>query len=360
LKWWMNCHVRHDFLEKDIDLLHMKKKIFKLLIVLSSALLLIILMAFTNNWRDLAHLIKNAKWYWLAAGFGCMVAYWVLDAVILHSIALTMTERQPLKDSVRVTMIGQFFNAITPMAGAGQPVQVYVMAKDGIKPGHAASIIMIKTVLHQFVIVLYAIAAYLFKGGEFAARIPEFYYFFLLGILVNMAFLVFYLLFLFNRQAAKKVLIFVFNLLRKFKFIKKVDQVEKRLESELTSFSEGAEIMQRNRRIVPSLVIAQFLQFSFIFAIPYFIQLAMEPQSVSMVNILAAQSMITLISLLVPTPGATGGMEGLSYMFYGLFFSKAFIIPAILVFRILTYYTAVIFGGLFALYAPEKPLQREP
>lgn len=360
MKWWTNCRDRHDFLEKDIDLQHMKKRIFKLLIVLSSALLLIIWMSFTNSFEELSQLIKSAKWYWLAAGFGCMVVYWALDAVILHAIALTMTEHQPLRDSIRVTMIGQFFNAITPMAGAGQPVQVYVMAKDGIKPGHAASIIMIKTVLHQFVIVLYAIAAYLFKGAEFAARIPEFYYFFVLGILVNTAFLVFYLLFLFNRQAAKKVLIFIFNLLRKLRFIKKVDKVEKRLDSELTSFSEGAEIIQKNRRIIPYLVIAQFLQFTFIFAIPYFIQLAMEPQSVSMVNILAAQSMITLISLLVPTPGATGGVEGLSYMFYGLFFSRAFIIPAILVFRILTYYTSVIFGGLFALFAPEKPLQREP
>lgn len=330
-----------------------------MLIVLSSALLLIILIFFTNSFEELAQLIRTAKWRWLAAGFGCMVLYWVLDAVILHAITLAMTERQPLRDSIRVTMIGQFFNAITPMAGAGQPVQVYVMAKDGIKPGHAASIIIVKTVLHQLVIVLYSIAAYLFKGGEFAARIPQFYYFFVLGILVNMAFLVFYLLFLFNRQAARKVLIFVFNLLRKLKFIKRVDAAEKRLETELSSFGEGAEVIERDRKLMLLLILAQILQFTFIFAIPYFIQLAMEPQSVPLVNILSAQAMITLISLLVPTPGATGGVEGLSYMFYGLFFTKAFIIPAILVYRILTYYTAVIFGGLFALYAPEKPLQRE-
>lgn len=337
----------------------MKKKIYRLLIVLSSALLLIILIFFTNSFEDLAQLIRTARWRWLAAGFGCMVVYWVLDAVILHSIAMSMTEKQPLRDSIRVTMIGQFFNAITPMAGAGQPVQVYVMAKDGISPGHAASIIIVKTVLHQLVIVLYSIAAYLFKGSEFAARIPQFFYFFILGILVNMAFLVFYLLFLYNRQAAKKVLIFVFNLLRKLKFIKKIDKAEKRLETELTSFGEGAEVIKRDRKMMFTLLLVQILQFSFIFAIPYFIQLALEPQSVPLADILAAQSMITLISLLVPTPGATGGVEGLSYLFYGLFFTKAFIIPAILIFRILTYYTSVIFGGLFALYAPEKPLQRE-
>jgi uncharacterized protein (TIRG00374 family) len=205
----------------------MKRKIFKLLIVLSSALLLFIWIFFTNSFDQLVHIVMHANWYWLAAGFGCMVLYWVLDAVILHSITLCMTERQPLKDSIRVTMIGQFFNAITPMAGAGQPVQAYVMAKDGIKPGHAASIIIEKTVLHQFIIVLYSICAYLFKGGEFAARIPQFYYFFILGILVNTAFLIFYLLFLYNRKAARKVLMFIFRVLGKLRFIKKLQETEK-------------------------------------------------------------------------------------------------------------------------------------
>ena len=335
----------------------MKKRLIKLLIVLSSALLLTILILFTNSFDELIHLVNSAKWYWLAAGFACMVMYWVLDAVLLHTITVNMLERQPLRDSIRVTMIGQFFNAITPLSRAGQPVQVYVMAKGGIKPAHAASVVIVKTVLHQLVIVVYSVAAYIFRGGLFAARIPQFYYFFILGLLVNTAFLFFYLLFLYNRQAARKVLMMGFKLLRKLRFVKKADAMEKKIDSELTSFSEGAAILNGSRRTLLYLILVQILQFTFIFAIPYFIQLAVEPQRVALLNILAAQSMITLISLLVPTPGATGGVEGLSYLFYGLFFTKSFIIPVILIYRLLTYYASVIFGGLFALTAPEKPLK---
>lgn len=337
----------------------MKSKIFKLLIVLSSALLLILLIFFTDSFDELAHIIKNAKAYWLVAGFGCMIAYWVLDAVILHTVALGMLEKQPLGDSIRVTMIGQFFNAITPLAGAGQPVQVYVMVKDGVKPGHAASIVILKTVLHQFVIVLYSIGAYVLKGGEFTRRIPQFHYFFILGLLINTAFLVFYLLFIYNRQTAKKALMVIFMVLRKLRFIKRVDSMERKLDCELNSFSEGAFILKGDRKMLIMLILTQVLQFSFIFAIPYFIQLAVEPKSVALIDVLAAQSMITLISLLVPTPGATGGVEGLSYLFYGMFFTKGYIIPVILIFRLLTYYSSVVFGGLFAIFAPEKPLKRE-
>lgn len=337
----------------------MRKIFFKLFIVLSSALLLIALIFFTDSFDELVHIIRHAKAAWLAVGFGCMVAYWALDAAILHNLSLAMLERQPLKDSIRVTMIGQFFNAITPLSGAGQPVQAYVMVKDGIKPGHAASIIIVKTVLHQFIIVLYSIVAFVFKGHYFAANILQFYYFFILGLLVNTAFLAVYLLFLFNRHAAEKLIIFVFKVLRRLKFFKKLDQAEKKIDSELNSFSEGAAVLWNKGPLIIKLLLMQVFQFTFMFAIPYFIQLAVESRSASPFGMLAAQSMITLISLLVPTPGATGGLEGISYLFYGLFFTKAFIIPVILIYRILTYYSSAVIGGLFTLLAPEKPLKRE-
>jgi len=322
-------------------------------------LLLVILLFFTDSFEELIQIVRSAKLYWLAVGFCCMVVYWIFDAVLLHTIALLMLEKQPMRNSIRVTMIGQFFNSITPLSGAGQPVQAYVMAKDGIKPGHAVSVIIIKSVLHQFVIVLYSICAYVYKGGYFAAHIPQFYYFFILGLFVNTAFLFLYLLFIFNRQAAKKVLLFIFKMLRKLRFVKNVNSMEKKLESELNSFSEGASALRGKGTKIILLVIVQILQYTFMFAIPFFIQLAVEHKSVELPSMLAAQSMIILISLLVPTPGATGGVEGLSYLFYGLFFKKGYIIPVILIFRILTYYSSVIFGGLFALFAPEKPLKRE-
>lgn len=336
----------------------MKKRIFKLLIVLSSAIILIILIFFTNSIDELAAMFRNARLYWIAVAFGCMVAYWVFDALILHVITKGLLEKQPLKDTIRVTMIGQFFNSITPLSGAGQPVQAYVMVKDGIKPGHAASIIIVKTLLHQFIIVLYSLVTFSFKGSQFAARVPQFYYLYILGLALNSLFLLFYALFIYKKEVAGKVLSVVFKLLGRMKFVKRTDTLLEKVERELTSFSEGAGILKNNAVILVKLIIFQIVQFTFYFSIPWFIHLAVESHAVPPWDMIAAQSMITLISLLVPSPGATGGVEGLSYLFYGMFFTQAFIIPVILIYRILTYYASVIVGGLFAFFAPEKPLKR--
>lgn len=340
-------------------ILRMKKRIFKALIVLSSAIILVILIFFTNSLDELALMVKNARLYWIAAAFGCMAAYWVLDALILHAITKGLLEEQPIKDSIRVTMIGQFFNAITPLSGAGQPVQAYVMVKDGIKPGHAASIIIIKTLLHQLIIVLYTVVVFASEGPLFRSRIPQFDYLFILGLALNSAFLLFYALFIFKKEAAAKVLTAVFKLLGKMKFIKRTDALHEKVEKELMSFREGAGILKKDVRILVNLIVCQIIQFTFYFSIPFFIHLAVERDVIPLWGMISAQSMIILISLLVPLPGATGGLEGLSYLFYGLFFKPGFIIPVILIYRLLTYYASILFGGLFAFFAPEKPLNRQ-
>ncbi|NJD03332.1 MAG: flippase-like domain-containing protein [Ruminiclostridium sp.] len=337
----------------------MKKKIFKLLVVLSSAIILIALIFFTNGLKELANMFSTARLYWIGIAFGCMIMYWILDAAILHTIAGGLLERQPLKDTVRVTMIGQFFNAITPLSGAGQPVQAYVMVKDGVKPGHAASIMIIKTFLHQLIIVLYSLTAFILRGPLFADRILHFYYLYALGLLINIAFLILYALFIYKKAAGKKMLLFIFKLLKRMR-LKKAEIWQVKVESELESFGEGAVMIKTNAGILVKLIAYQIVQFTFYFSIPYFIHLAVESNHVNALDMITAQSMIILISLLVPSPGATGGVEGLSYLFYGMFFRQGYIIPVILIFRLLTYYSSIFFGGLFAVFAREKPLkQRE-
>ncbi|NLK87268.1 MAG: flippase-like domain-containing protein [Clostridiaceae bacterium] len=335
----------------------MKKKIYKLLIVLSSAILLIVLTFFTDSFDELGHIFRNAKIYWLAAGLGCMVMYWILDAAVLHRITVTMEKGHRWKDSVRVTMIGQFFHTITPFAGGGEPIQAYVMVKDGVKPGVAASIFVVKSFIHQTIIVVYGIVAYIFYGGIFASRIPEFNYFFISGLALNTAFMVFVILLLYKGHLAKRILMFFTRLISKIKFIKNASKLERRVESEIESFRGGALIIKKDRRLLVGLTVLQALQFTFLFLITYFIHLAVESFRVSPVEVIASQSMVVLLSLIVPTPGGTGGVEGLSYMFYGMFFTKGFIIPVILIYRLLSYYPSVIVGGLFALFAPEKPLE---
>lgn len=335
----------------------MKKRLFKILIVLSSAILLLVLIFFTNGLDQLLNLLANIDYLWIAAAFGCMATYWLMDSLIIQLITRSLFEEQRLRDSLKITMVGQFFNTITPFATGGQPAQAYVMVKDGVKAGHAASILIVRSILYQVTLALYTLTAVILKASFFSLRIPHVFALYIIGFLINATVITLYILSFYNGKAAKKLMMYIFRLLHKIRFIKNLDSLQKKLESEIASFTDGAVILKNNLAVLFQTLILQLIQFTFYFSIPYFIYHSIETGGVDFWSMVAAQSLVTMITLLIPSPGSTGGAEGTGYLFFSLFFKQGIIIPVILIWRIITYYTTVIFGGLVSAFAPEKPLK---
>ena len=79
--------------------------------------------------------------------------------------------------------------------------------------------------------------------------------------------------------------------------------------------------------------------------VPYFIYRSFGMHTAPVTTMVAAQVFVAMVSAFVPLPGASGGAEGSFYIFFGMFFQSA-ILPAILIWRLLTYYMNILVGGL--------------
>jgi uncharacterized protein (TIRG00374 family) len=167
-----------------------------------------------------------------------------------------------------------------------------------------------------------------------------------------------YLLFFFRNESARKLIMFIFNLVRKIRLLRALTKYEKKLEYELEAFERGARLLKNNAYLLFNTCLVQIMRLSLFFSIPYFILISMEPQSrVNIWDMVAAQSIVTMISSYIPSPGAAGGAEGTAYVFFKLFFGTGFIIPAIIIWRIITYYLSILFGGVVSLLIPQKPIK---
>ena len=337
----------------------MRKKVFNLTIILFTAAVFIILIFFTNGTNQLIQLLAGIKYRWIAAAFGCMAAYWLMDSFIILSITRILFEKQRFVDSIKVTMIGQFFNAITPFATGGQPAQAYVMIKDGVRAGHAISILIVKSVLYQATLLLYTLIMVSFKAPFFAARIPHFFLLYFIGVAINASVIFLYILFLYNRAAAQKVMALIFGIIKKIRFLKNLEDTQEKFEAGLKSFNDGAVMLRNAKSTVLKSLVFQVMQLTFYFLIPYFIYMAVESGRASIWNMIAAQSVVTMITLMVPTPGSAGGAEGTGYLFFRMFFGPSVVVPVVLIWRLITYYSVVVFGGLVSIFAPEKPLKAQ-
>jgi uncharacterized protein (TIRG00374 family) len=243
-------------------------------------------------------------------------------------------------------MAGQYFNSITPFAAGGQPFQVYYLMKDGISMGRSSNIIMVKSVLYELCVFIVSVVSFIFTAGSLSHIIGNYPLFFVIGVSINLTVILFFGLFLLNKNAARKVVDFVFKLLGWIRIIKDPEKYSKRKETELEGFLTGSELYLNDQWVMAKAAFYQILSLLFQYAIPWFMLVSLEGNKHYFFEMISSQAVLREITAYIPSPGASGGAEGISYFFFRNFFVASPIVSVILIWRIFTYYLNLVFGGI--------------
>ena len=148
----------------------------------------------------------------------------------------------------------------------------------------------------------------------------------------------------------------VFKLLQKCHIIKILKSTAKK-EEEIDCFIKAGKIIFNDAGVIMKTLFYQFLNLFFIYVIPYFLLISFEGKYGSFMDIITSQAILRQITAYIPSPGAAGGAEGISYFFFKNFFTKSPVVSVILIWRILTYYFNVVFGGLYLLLIRDKKIK---
>lgn len=138
-------------------------------------------------------------------------------------------------------------------------------------------------------------------------------------------------------------------MLEKLKLIKDSAKLVEKIEGQLILFRDSFTVIRNNPLLIFKTSILTMIQLLSFFIIPYFIYRAFGLTGESIGNMIAAKAFVVMITSFIPIPGASGGAEGSFYMFFSMFFGKKIIGVAVLVWRIITFYFNLLFGGLFTL-----------
>ena len=99
------------------------------------------------------NLILANKWLILLSIL-LVVIYWVFRALSLYIIVKRYKKRIRFKVIMHQTLITQFFNGVTPFATGGEPMQVYMLTKSGVKVANATNIIVQEFIMYQIALVM--------------------------------------------------------------------------------------------------------------------------------------------------------------------------------------------------------------
>lgn len=328
-----------------------KNKLGKNLFVIGTLALSVGVMLYflftTDGITTLGKIIVSLRLRWLFLAIGAAFACWFLEAWVLNRLCRHFIKQWKYTRSFTVGMIGFLYSALTPFATGGQPMQIYAMNAMGMDAGMAGSIIAVKSLTYQIVMVAYSLVAVALKLHYFQTSVSNFAFVTLLGLTANCVYIALIALFLISERTTDKLLHGSIRVLHKMKLCRHPEERYEKIHRELQMFHGASRLMGHSTGLYAVVMAVTAVQVTVNSLIPYFIYRSFNMGGASVVTMVAAQVFAVTISSFVPLPGASGGAEGCFYLFFAPYFQAA-IIPAILLWRIITYYFNIAFGGIFA------------
>ncbi|REL33232.1 UPF0104 family protein [Rhodohalobacter sp. SW132] len=241
----------------------------------------------------------------------------------------------------RVALTWDFASAVTPSTIGGAPVATYAMTREGIRLGKSSAIVLYGVLLDQFWYAL-AVPILLLAGFYYQVLPPE------IGFVGNLTMVLIYtglLLYggfltyglMVNPSSMKKVVNWIF----KWPFLN-------RYSTRMSAEAENLEGYSYELRKKP----LKFFMKAFFFstmswlcrvALPVIVILSLLPGP-EVLLVLRSLAM-NLAFLIIPTPGGSGGVEGLFAIFLGPLIDRtSFVGLAVFAWRIITYYISIGLG----------------
>lgn len=331
-----------------------RKNLFGIITISVSAVVLVGFLFFSDSINSIRNLPDGLSWNWLILGVGLAGLTWLLEGMALNLICKVVYPQWRFRYSFCIGMLGVLYSALTPCSTGGQPMQIYSMRKLGMDTGAAGSIIAVKTLIYQIVMVLYALFMVVLRLPFFQKNVSDFSFLTIIGLICNSTFIALVLLFCISQKITDKLIAGGVRLLHKLHLCRKPEERYLKIHSQLSVFHGSTRLIGRSLRMYITVTLITVAQIGVGYMIPYCIYRGFGFHQVDLLTIMAAQAYVSMVSAFVPLPGASGGAEGSFMIFFTMFFTGGTVIPAMVIWRVLTYYINLPVGCICAHFANNR------
>ena len=337
-----------------------KSKVKKTLLNIALFLLLIILTFWlilkNQNTEEIMLAVDKAKKQYLLIVMVAMTIFISCEAINVRRILKGLGEKTTFFKNLKYALIGFFFSAITPAAKGGQPMEIYYMHKDGISVANSTLALLVQLMSLQIVNLSIGITSVLFNyevinnGGLVLLAI--------IGIILNSGALVLLIIGIFSRRLSKGLINIAVKILKFFRK-KNIEELQEKMESELTKYQEDSEYIKKNKRVIIKSVLTTLVQMLVYYTVPFFVYKAYGLNEHSIIRIMSLQALLYTTVSGIPSPGSVGVSEG---GFLGIFrnvFPETLINSAMILNRVINFYLLVTVSAVIVIICTLKDKKQE-
>ena len=309
----------------------------------------VVVFVLKDDFPDIMKSVMNSNLLYLLIALFIFALGLLFEAKAYQEIIEEYNHSYTLWQAYKMLIITKFFNGITPFSSGGQPMQVYLLKRDGIRITKATNIIIQNFIIYQAALV---------TVGVFAVGVNHFNPIFeatLLKHLVRVGFIMNTLVMIglviisvssrFNHFILRKTI----WLLDRLHLIKGADKVLARWEERVNDFHEGTDYLKRNPFLCVRTYFYNIIYLVLVYSMPFFVILGLNHGSmegVTVLKVIVANAYVAIMGAFVPIPGASGGLEFGYFKFFGNFIKGPILKASLLLWRTISYYIPMVVGGI--------------
>ena len=323
---------------------HTKRNTILLLLV--AAVIMFFLLK--DDFNDIVDQLILANKSYILICFILMFGYWLLRSLALYLVVKKHKKNIKFSKMLHQILITQFFNGITPFSSGGEPMQIYMLKKSGIKVAKATNIIVQEFIMYQSALIIMGLICLIFNQIFNVFQISAFLgKLILLGFIINIVVGLVFIFVSLSKKFSKFVVNLGLKIGTKVRLIKDVEKTTKSWNEKVEEYNESGAMLKENKGLFISCVLVNFLALLVFYLIPFFVFLSLG-YNIGIMEVIVASAYILLVGNFVPIPGGSGGIEYAFLEFFKIIVSapNAILKSALIIWRGITYYIGIIIGGV--------------
>ena len=315
-------------------------------------------------------LLDGMNWWYLLIAVGLFIIMYAADTLKYTLLGRSYGHKLGIAKDMKVALIGKYYEAITPFATGGQPMQIYYFYKNGMSGSKSTSITMVKYAVQMLAVTVVAAIVMGLGVGKLGMIENEITRNTILicgwvGFGINAFIPVFVTFIVFCPRAVSWVISLFVRLLYKIKIIKNADKLETKIRQWVDDFAVFSQFVYKKPLTFLLLFVLCLFEPIIQFIIPYFVLVAMCGTEVMgmeggtlLFSVMVLSMYATYAAAFIPTPGNSGAVESV-FMLAFTVVAESVLFWYVIVWRFLLYYIYVFLGVGMNVYDLVGNFRRE-
>lgn len=338
-----------------------KKKIWSLIFFLINIAVIAVILAVQLHKEGGVTSLDELVEFEMQKKFVLIACLCFLFANVASSLKLSIYHKKLQKKfrfgfCLKTHFISKYYTKITPFGLGGQPYEMYYLRKNGVKISNSLTMVSSSYVANKLMYALLALVMIItFRWNSLLmnqeSNVRIIIVLAVISFVILAIFLTFVILMCVNKRLGNRIIVWIVKLLAKLKISKNPGLLYLKIMRPLLVFQAKMKKFFSSRGLTLVFLLLSLLEYVIEYSVPFFIYSAFNGFDLTIYwQLLSISVIIELACRLIPLPGGSGLAELSFYAIFASLFDAGVLFWALILWRIITYYSYLIVGIFIMIY----------